>query len=229
MEVEYNKNIILNNKNFNICDFYNKFTEISDTKIIINNKDILVDKNLLAKHSKFFYNIITDYPTNNIYNLNIDYKINHIENVLSYLYGCDLIINIDDFNIYYSIAEYLRIDELINDLRKNLKDGFENNKYDPQISLQMINFIYYNFYDDDLNNILFDTIANNFKLLHDQLYFSDIDILKNIISKNNLNINSEQDLISFLNYYYVLHQDDKLNIDIKLIPHIRLLTLNKKK
>jgi len=60
--------------------------------------------------------------------------------------------------------------------------------------------------------------------LREQLISIDISILQSILSRDDLNINSEHEVIFFLNYYYTLHQDNK--IDTKLIPNIRMLTLS---
>lgn len=225
MEVEYSQNIIIPNKNFDLCDYFNKFPQISDTIIRIGNKDILVNKEMIMKYSKFFHNFMTDNSeVNGIYTLITEYPINFIKKVISYIYGCELVFNIKDFTNYYRIAEYLMLDDLVNNLREDLRKGFENRKYDLLEALNIIVDLYF-FGDDDLNEILLETIANNFIFLQERLYSININILKNIILRDGLNIDSELDLIYFLNYYYAMYQNNKLEIDIKLIPNIRILTL----
>lgn len=225
MDVEYDENVIILNKEYDLCNYFNKFRQITDATIKIGNKNILVNKDVIMKYSKFFHDIITDNPqTNNVYVLKTEYPINFVEKVISYLYGCELVFNINQFTIYYRIADYLRIDGLVDKLRENLKKGFDNRKYDLLQTLKIITDVFY-IGDNELNDILLSTIANNFMLLRDQLELIDINILRSIISRDDLNIDLEHELIFFLNYYYAGHQSNKLEIDIKLVPNIRMLTL----
>ncbi len=226
MEVEHSQNIIIPNNNFDLCDYFNKFPQITNATIRIGNKNILINKEILMKYSKFFHDFIKDNPhANNVYILQTEYPISFVEKVISYLYGCELIFNISYFTIYYKIADYLRIDELTDYLRENLKEGFDNRKYDLLQALKIIIDIFY-IGDNQLNEILLSTIANNFMFLRDQLNAIDINILRAIISRDDFNIDLEQELIFFLNYYYAKHQNDKLDIDIKLMSNIRMLTLS---
>ena len=55
MEVEYNENIIISNNNYDVCDFFNKFSQISNASIRIGNKDILVNKEILKNKKLFCY------------------------------------------------------------------------------------------------------------------------------------------------------------------------------
>jgi hypothetical protein len=226
MDVEYTEIVTIINNNFDVCNYFNKFKNFSNATIKIGNKNILVNKDVIMKYSKFFNDFITDNPqSDNVYILNTEYPVNFIENTISYLYGCDLIFNINYFSIYYRIADYLMIDELTNLLRQNIEEGFNNRKYDLLQSLKIIIDLFY-IGDEILNDILLSTIANNFMSLREQLKYIDINILQNIILRDDLNIDSELELILFLNNYYALHQNNDVEIDSKLIPNIRMLTLS---
>ena len=119
----------------------------------------------------------------------------------------------------------LRIDDLTNNLRQNLKEGFENGKYDLVQAIKIMVDVFY-IGDNVLNDILLNIITDNFTILSDKLYYVDINILRSIISKDELNINSEQYLVLFLSNYYIKNQNYILDIDIKLISYIRILTLS---
>ena len=225
MEVEYSENIIIPNKNFDLCDYFNKFPQISNAIIRIGNKDILVNKEMLMKYSEFFRNFITDNAqANNIYYLDTEYPINFIKKALAYLYGCELTFNINQFSIYYRIANYLLMDELTDNLRENIKEGFKNHRYDISQALRIVVDIFY-IGDDELNEILLATIANNFMYLRKHLGLTDMNILQSIISRNDLNVDVESEVVFFLNQYYARYQNYQIEIDAKLVPNIRMLTL----
>jgi len=225
MEVEHTEIITIINNNFDLCNYFNKFPQISNATIKIGNKNVLINKDMIMKFSTFFNDFISDNPKENVYILQTEYPANFVEKVISYLYGCDLMFNINYFYIYYKISDYLMIDQLTNSLRENLREGFENRKYDVLQALRILTEVFY-IKDDELNNILLITIANNFMSLREQLKFTDINILQTLISRDDLNINSEQEIIFFLNYYYAIHQNNEVEIDQKLIPNIRMLTLS---
>lgn len=224
MDVEHTEIVTIINNNFDVCNYFNNFKNFSNATIKIGNKNILVNKDVIMKYSTFFHNFITDNPqSDNVYILNTEYPINFIEKVISYLYGCDLVFDINYFSIYYRIADYLMINDLTNSLRENIEEGFKNRKYDLLQSLKIIIDLFY-IGDEILNDVLLSTITNNFMSLREQLKYIDINILQNIILRDDLNIDSELELIYFLNNYYALHQNN--DIDSKLIPNIRMLTLS---
>lgn len=226
MEVEYDQIITINSNNFNLCDYFNKFIQISDAIIKIGNKNILINKDIVMKKSKFFeYFIPESNEESNIYTLPVDYPANYIEEIISFLYGCDLVFNINQFSMYYEVANYLMIDDLTRYLRKNLEYGFDHLKYDLLQSIKIIKEVFY-IGDPELNNILLNTIANNFMSLRDKLKDINVNILRDIILRDDLNVDSELELVFFLNYYYALNYNNNLEINLKLIPNIRMLTLS---
>ena len=224
MQVEYTEIITIKNLNFNLCGYFNNFIEITDTVITINNKKFYLNKTLLRKYSEYFNIIFNEHQQEN-YLFDMEYPIYFIEKVLSYIYGCDLIFNINFFGIVYKIADVFMMSELIESLNENLREGFENNKYSPSQAVTIIIDLF-SHGNTNLNNNLFETLSYNFSNISDILYLLDSNILESIISRDDLNIKSETQLIMFLNKYYVKYRNMDIEINTKLIPHIRILTLS---
>ena len=226
MEVENIDIITIINNNIDYCDYFNKFTDISDTIIRINNKDVLVNKQRLIEYSAFFRNFFNDYrnPTN-VYSIKTDHPVDVIKTVISYLYGCDISFNIRYFSVYYKVADYLMIDQLKDLLREDIIDGFNNGKYNISYIVDIISNIYY-LGDLGFNEALLNTISRQFLSLLNELNTLEVDILQNIISRDDLYVNSELDLVFFLNKYYAIHPNKAIEINNKLIPNIRMLTLS---
>lgn len=229
MEIDTTEIIRITNDLNDYCAYFDKFDD-SNTTIKISNKTIKVFRELVMKHSDFFKEGMSYFSTrDNIYELDIlkNENFNQIRDIISFTYGCDLEFNIKFFSNYYFIANYLLIDTLSTKLVNNLIDGFLEGRYQLYHAVNIIQKIFYN-ENKDLNTLLKLIIANNFNLLKDYLYSVDVNILSEIIVGNNLNIDSENDLIYFLDEYYLRNKNNILLTDMnsKLISKIRMLTLS---
>ena len=160
----------------------------------------------------------------NIYLAGNQFEAKYIEKTIEYLYGCDIIINIYSFEIFYDIANFFGIDNLKKDLYNNLQEGFISGRYQiNQIILILIKLFHIR--DFSLNEILLSIVSKNFYDLYKQLYFIDIEILEEIISRDDLNIKTEFDLILFLDEFYRINKINSSDINDLLITKIRSLTM----
>lgn len=212
---------IKNTNGVNLCGYrpipsLNKDILWAGYKYIPVNIDIISEKSVLFNEQRIMDT--SDYFSNN------KFSPENVQKIIMYLYGCDILINIYCFPIFYDMANFFQIDNLKKDLRNNLEMGFINGKYNPNQTIILLHDLYY-LNDPYLNEILLSTVAKNFYSLKTSLYYIDIIILADLLSRNDLNIKTEFDLILFLDKFYDINKEKADWIAQLLIPNIRSLTM----